>query len=439
MITQFPTIYPDELLYSQLARYHTRSGNLAYIFTAEQLFQVKTVRPDVEFLNYYTPEALSVITSTMSLDEIIMKHTMFPYYGRFLKVERRTKAFDSLVNMRTDYRRLLPIPKNKTVRYLRYCPVCVQNDRERFGETYWHRVHQMVGVDICPFHHCRLIDSSIQTNSTMSPNLVTAEDEVVDLEIIFSEKELECRLAEYIAEVFAADIDIESDASVGKFLHSRLVGTKYLSNRGRKRYIELLYSDFMDFYKDFPNPRFNQDWQIEKMFSGARTSIVEICMIAMFLGIPAVDLFAIRLPEYVPSCKPKESHTNGGAKKYDWNAKDINTLPKVMDAIASVQQHEDRRPVKISVGMIERALGMPKNGLRNYPLCRAEIMKYAESQEQYWAKELIWAANTILSNGGTIHMTALMKLTNMRVNNVIAALPYLGNSVIAGKIKAVAP
>lgn len=439
MITQFPMIYPDELLYSQLARYHARSGNLAYIFTAEQLFQVKTVRPDVEFLNAYTPEALSILTSTMSLEDIIIKHTMFPYYGRFIKAERKMEAFDSLVTMRTDYRRLLPIPKNKTVRYLRYCPICVQNDRERFGETYWHRVHQMVGVDICPSHHCRLIESSIQTNSTISPNLVTAEDEVTDEEIIFPGKELECRLAEYIAEVFTADIDIESDVSVGKFLHSRLVGTKYLSNRGRKRYIELLYSDFMDFYKDFPSPRFNQDWQIEKMFSGARTSIVEICMIAMFLGIPAVDLSAIRLPEYVPSCKPKESHTNGGAKKYDWNAKDINTLPKVIDAIASVQQHEDRRPVKISVGMVERMLGMSKNGLRNYPLCRAEIMKHTESQEQYWARELIWAAKTMLESIGVVHMTGLMKLTNLRVRNIVASLPYLDNSIIAEKIKAVAP
>lgn len=438
MITQFPAIYPDELLYSQLARYHTRSGNLAYIFTAEQLFQIKTVRPDVEFLNAYTPEVLSILTSTMSLKDIVMNHTMFPYYGRFLRSERRMEAFDSLVNMRTDYRRLLPIPKNKTVRYLRYCPACVQNDREQYGETYWHRVHQMVGVDVCPFHHCRLIDSTIQTNSTVSPNLVTAEDEVEDVEIIFPGKELEHRLAEYIAEVFAADLDIKSDVPVGKFLHSRLAGTKYLSSHGRKRYIELLHSDFMEFYKDFPNPKFNQDWQIEKVFSGARTSIVEICMIAMFLGIPAGDLSAIELPECVPSCKPKGSHTNGGTKKYDWNAKDIDTLQKVIDAIASVQQHTDQRPIKISVGMVERMLGMPKNGLRNYPLCRAEIMKHVESQEQYWARELEWAAKTMLGSVGVVHMTGLMKLTNMRVRNIIASLPYLDDPIIAEKIKAVA-
>lgn len=438
MITQFPAIYPDELLYSQLARYHARSGNLAYTFTAEQLFQSKTVRPDVEFLNTYTPQALSILTSTMSLEEIIMKHTMFPYYGRFLKVDRRMEAFNSLVNMQTDYRRLLPIPKSRSVRYLRYCPVCVQNDREKFGETYWHRIHQMVGVDVCPTHHCRLINSAIPTNSSVSPNLIAAEDEISDTEIIFPGKELECRLAEYITEVFTADLDIKSDVPVGKFLHYRLAGTKYLSSHGRKRYIELLHSDFMDFYKDFPNPKFNQDWQIEKVFSGVRTNIVEICMLAMFIEIPAGDLRSIELPEHVPTCKSKEPHANGGAKKHDWNAKDIDTLPKVIDAIASVRQHPDQRPVKISVGMIERILGMPKNGLRNYPLCRAEIMKHTESQEQYWARELKWAAETMLCSTGMIHITGLMKLTNMRVKNILASLPYLDDSTVSAKIKAAA-
>ncbi len=30
MIAYFPTAYPDELLYSQLARYYTKSGYMAY-------------------------------------------------------------------------------------------------------------------------------------------------------------------------------------------------------------------------------------------------------------------------------------------------------------------------------------------------------------------------------------------------------------------------
>ncbi len=183
----------------------------------------------------------------------------------------------------------------------------------------------------------------------------------------------------------------------------------------------------------------NMRWALNKFFyTKNQNSLPTACMIAMFLGIPAGDLSVIELPEYVPSCKPKGSHTNGGTKKYDWNAKDIDTLQKVIDAIASVQRHTDQRPIKISVGMVERMLGMPKNGLRNYPLCRAEIMKHVESQEQYWARELEWAAKTMLGSVGVVHMTGLMKLTNMRVRNIIASLPYLDDPIIAEKIKAVA-
>lgn len=35
---------------------------------------------------------------------------------------------------------------------LRCCISCVREDRERFGETYWHRIHQTPGVIICPVH-----------------------------------------------------------------------------------------------------------------------------------------------------------------------------------------------------------------------------------------------------------------------------------------------
>lgn len=163
MISYFPSIYPDELLYSQLARYYAKTGYLAYTFAAEDLFQSKTIRPDIEFLNAYTPEALQMITRTMTIEDVVMQHTMFPYYGRFIPPERRQKAFDSLVSMGTEYHNLLSIPKRKDriSRHLRYCPECVKDDRQKYGETYWHKVHQMVGVNICPLHHCHLIESDI--------------------------------------------------------------------------------------------------------------------------------------------------------------------------------------------------------------------------------------------------------------------------------------
>lgn len=64
MIGFMPEIYTDELLYSMFARYYERSGYMAYIFAAEDLFQNKNERPDVEFINRLmfleiTPEELN--------------------------------------------------------------------------------------------------------------------------------------------------------------------------------------------------------------------------------------------------------------------------------------------------------------------------------------------------------------------------------------------
>ena len=57
MISFFPDIYPDELLYSQLARYYAKSGYTSYIFAAEDLYEKRTVKPDIEFVNPLTKDA----------------------------------------------------------------------------------------------------------------------------------------------------------------------------------------------------------------------------------------------------------------------------------------------------------------------------------------------------------------------------------------------
>ncbi len=92
-IAYFPEIYPDELIYSVLARYFVRTGYLAYTFCAEDIFQDKRVRPDIEFLNVMKPEALELLCRDMTVAELVEKHTMFPYYairsltGEYKKIE----------------------------------------------------------------------------------------------------------------------------------------------------------------------------------------------------------------------------------------------------------------------------------------------------------------------------------------------------------------
>jgi hypothetical protein len=47
-------------------------------------------------------------------------------------------------------------------KYLRYCPDCVREDIDIYGETYWHRIHQLPAMLYCTKHHVRLYDSDIE-------------------------------------------------------------------------------------------------------------------------------------------------------------------------------------------------------------------------------------------------------------------------------------
>lgn len=470
MIACFPEIYPDELLYSQLARYYVQSGYMAYRYAAEDLYINSTVRPDMEFLNKFSDDALLKITQLIPIKTIVEKHTMFPYYGRFLSFERRNSAFQSLVDMQGNYRNLLVIPKRKTDanRYIRYCPLCAADDRKRYGETYWHRIHQMQGINICNIHGCYLKESDLIISGKASPVLATAEEFISkSSEAIMCENKLERKFVRYITEVFNSDINMESDVFVGDFLHSRMSGTKYRSVRGQQRNIALFHADFIEYYKTFSNNWFTELWQIQKVLTNDRVNIVEICMIAMFLDIPIADLVNMSLPDktqeqlfdekiyqlhdqglkypqiaehlnaslnivksigekkYGTYHKQPKKPLKGGAKPKDWKQIDAIMLQDVKIAIKKLQGDETTRPKKITISAIEKMLNLRPKQIDNLPLCKAEIKKHYISQQEYWAMEVVWAAKKVMSEGKTLNWKSIRTLTNMRRDNLKSCISYL--------------
>lgn len=83
MLHWFPTPYPDELLYSVLARYHVWSGNTSPKMTVEELFGKRTVR-SVWDLPANLKILLSQLGTYWDADQLINNHTMYPYYAAFL-------------------------------------------------------------------------------------------------------------------------------------------------------------------------------------------------------------------------------------------------------------------------------------------------------------------------------------------------------------------
>lgn len=300
MIAFFPAPYPDELVYSWFARYAVRTGYTTYRAVADDLFVSNTAKPNLEFIMELNKEAYKAVTAYKPFDEIIMQHTMFPYYARFLPKERRCKAFRLLLEMDNDFNNALYSRRYKTQcrQALRFCPMCADEDREKYGETYWHRIHQLDHIDICPIHGCYLQNSVVDITSRPSPSLIHAEEVIpVKTDNVIFGSILALKTAKYTAQVFLADMDMDNNISVGQFLHSRMEYTKYLSPRGEKRYLTLIAKDFEEYYKELEQSSITEAWQIEKIFSNYQLHTYDICLLALFLDIPVSDLVKMTLPE----------------------------------------------------------------------------------------------------------------------------------------------
>jgi Tn7-like transposition protein D/TniQ len=187
MIANWPNPHPDELFYSICARYSERVRYSSKRLVVAELFGTGQAMACVSL-----PSHLGHLVSQLSpnskydLDGIIAQHTLLPYFAPFLPPERYTRLQQDMssdngpaLHMRAGLMASrVPLPQ-----WLRFCPECVEEDRRRFGECYWHRVRQVSGVEICPFHEVYLQDSIAEaSNKKTRHEFVSAECAVREVE-----------------------------------------------------------------------------------------------------------------------------------------------------------------------------------------------------------------------------------------------------------------
>lgn len=154
--------YEDELLYSVLARAKVKNGYIAYTYAAEDFFLSPKTRPDIEFVNAYSDGLLEELEKIKPFSEWIKENTMFCYYSHFIPEDRKTRAFESLMQRNGEHGKNMCMPAKGNRRFLRICPICYRNEIQTYGEAYWHRSHQMMEIDVCTIHNCRLMESTVK-------------------------------------------------------------------------------------------------------------------------------------------------------------------------------------------------------------------------------------------------------------------------------------
>ena len=163
MIPFFPAPYPDELWYSVICRYHIRSGNPSVKYSIRELYGTNHINVPVELCGALSPLLEAIPTKALTAKDIIMQHTLYPYYTRFFSTNRKKSAYMLALNGNRHAGQHIGIYQSSSMdaRRLRYCPECFDEDIAAYGEPYWHRLHQIPGIAVCPRHGCWLADTEV--------------------------------------------------------------------------------------------------------------------------------------------------------------------------------------------------------------------------------------------------------------------------------------
>lgn len=182
MIGFFPEPYPNELLYSLCARYSERVSYPNKKTTVEELFGSIGVSAIVDF-----PSNINRFISVLppehrfSSDEIINDNTLFPFFEPFLPTARTKLIRKEMKTTAGNYlmaRVGVKVKQIQPLSYLRFCSDCVVEDRKRYGETYWHRLPQIAGINVCPDHQCFLSDTTIKFGRESSSYFIPADSNI---------------------------------------------------------------------------------------------------------------------------------------------------------------------------------------------------------------------------------------------------------------------
>jgi hypothetical protein len=183
MIGYFPTPLPDEIFYSVCARFQDRMQYPSVQTINLELFGTRQTSPSVDLPSHLGHFSIKLDSPPLSsVDNLIYRNTLFPFYSPFLTPERVERIWRDMEGQNgSTIHKCASIAKG-SVRppdWLRFCSLCVQRDREEFKECYWHRVHQVPGVEVCSVHTVFLEDSAARARyQPYSESYVTAEQAV---------------------------------------------------------------------------------------------------------------------------------------------------------------------------------------------------------------------------------------------------------------------
>lgn len=160
MISKLPSIYKDEMVYSWFCRYLVYNGIWRTKDIAEELFVNKNDVLSKLYIGNINNSVKNEIEKILPMNDFIKYHTMLYAHTGYCSKEFKDNFLHNITKY--PYKTEINISGRSKDRCLKYCPACVKEDRIKYGEAYWHNIHQLRDLRICPKHKCCLYDTSVR-------------------------------------------------------------------------------------------------------------------------------------------------------------------------------------------------------------------------------------------------------------------------------------
>lgn len=431
----FPEIYPDELVYSWFCRYAVYSGCISSKAAIAHLLYSTKNNPSIEFIGHLNKNAEEQIEQLYDLDTMVIEHTMFPQYARFLPLQKQKASLEKIKKYEDPHKAVAILPRADKEKYMRYCPLCVKEDRAIYGETYWHRQHQIRNVDICPVHQCKLENSVVSAVTQKTFRFYPAELEAKEIIPVFVTDKKKMGFAKYAVGLFKAAI-VQEDVQIRAVIFDAMVGTKYMS--GQHRNMAQFADDLQAYFEKMGVNTIASKNQVQRVMLGESNEFAAICQISYFLGIKLDDLLKLNITEEKVILEQRSHYVKnrviGDWRKFD--KENVARFEKFCRGIYDGTASENGRPERVSERMVYKFLRVTSYGFRNMPECRAVYEKYAESYEESWVRKIEWAYEKLRQERGerNICWSDLRKLSGVKKES-LKKISLYSHSDISSHIK----
>lgn len=424
MLTYLPPIYPDELLYSLIARTHLHLGSTSSKQTIEMFFGSRNVRASVAL-----PTHLGALSCrlpperTLSPESLLCDFTLYPYLTAFQSREVRDEVAAALICGNSDWinvRLGLAASRVRPSDALRFCPSCKAMMMRDQGELYWRRAHQLPGVLICPDHGIPLADSRVVPGLAGRHDFIAAEGAncpEVDRLPIWTEDQICLDILFKVAQASRAILEhppaARPLAAWGEYYQTGLRALGFAKGRSRidQEHLRLTFRHMFGPVAPFLPVDAESLW-LEAMTRKHRKSFHPLQHVLMNLLMEA---------GYTgEGSGPHQTSITGPPRHRPLPRRDWTAMDREMARIAEAEARYLRTlspPVRVCLAAIGRQLSKPgwlNHRLGKLPLTAGVLAHAKESIEQFQLRRIAWAKTELARRDLPLRAWRIRRLAGIR-------------------------